>query len=899
MTAWNVTTAVLANTKSVNAQEPSPTGIFFRPNGLKMYIIGDSADRVFEYNLSTAWNIATAVLFQSFSIAPQTILPTGLFFRSDGLKMYISSQTFPSLIYEYNLSSAWNISTLSFLQSRNVTTQDQSSQDVFFKPDGLKMYVAGNQNNRIYEYNLSTAWNISTTSFLQSFTVTAQDNTPTGLFIRDDGLKMFVTGGGNDRIYEYNLTTPWNVTTAVFVQSFLTNVSNVFADGLFFRSDGQKMYHVDGSLHNAYEYNLPFTPPTVQTKTTKIRARLVSASEPINDPTGWIKEGNNVATQILIDDPLYPDLIRLNLDGGAGINPRYAYKDTGKVISGDVKFEFKLDYDAMGQIGFPATISVGLCASTAHPQQQGVNSAIRIDLVYTSTNSIAMSGIVSDGITTKVTASGAKNQHSLWIYPNNNNPISDLSLKGPYYVTVELKNTELRLSAYKDSAKTQHIRGSPITVDATGVIPTNLKYIMVGNDVAGVVEKVFQGSLDDFIITQNESLPVIPPKPAPATGLFTENWEGHINGDQNPVPWISRNEIFGGTVTPLIDIHEVSTTSPISGLKSFKIDQKFDKISGSPVGRVSVSRFLPAIVRTDGSGLDIPLTLIGKMKTDIISSVVNGNAVGLMVGYEFISGAPIPSPTTQRGVFFKLYGDGSATAYIWNGIEWVSNHPIDVPISLSSTVGTIAELTGFNLKGALDNSAILSNTYGLDFESHVTGMWVGYVGLNTSTSPTEVLINMDETSTLNAGTSAQPFSVNAILVHRKVEFFINATLIHLPLTFTVNAMILPLPATVKVTAKLIVRHAENGCYVRALLVLSPATAIDKTFKINAIIFPPSYKTFKIGAKTRARKEKTYFINAIISPVRVKTFRIDGYINPAPEPKATIDVESVIGFKKLV
>src|SRR3989304_5988817 len=195
MTAWNVTTAVLANTKSVNAQDPSPLGIFFRPNGLKMYIIGNTSDRVFEYNLSSAWNIATAVLFQSFSIATQTILPTGL-------------------------------------------------------------------------------------------------------FIRDDGLKMYVAGGGNDRIYEYNLTTPWSISTAVFFQSFLTNVANVFTDGVFFRSDGQKMYHVDGSLHNAYEYNLPFTPPTVQTKTTKIRARLVSASEPINDPTGWIKVGNNVATKI-------------------------------------------------------------------------------------------------------------------------------------------------------------------------------------------------------------------------------------------------------------------------------------------------------------------------------------------------------------------------------------------------------------------------------------------------------------------------------------------------------------------------------------------------------------------------------------------------------------------------
>lgn len=899
MTAWSVSSAVLANTKSVNAQEPSPTGIFFRPNGLKMYVIGDNTDRVYEYNLSVAWNISTATIFQSFLISAQTTNPTGLFFRSDGLKMYIASQSFPSLVYEYNLSSAWNISTLSFLQSISVNAQDQNSQDLFFKPDGLKMYIVGNFNNRINEYNLSTAWNISTTSFLQSKNVGTEDTTPSGIFIRDDGLKMYVSGAGNDRIYEYNLTTPWNITTAVFFQSFLTNVSNVLTDGIFFRSDGAKMYHVDGSLHNAYEYDLPFTPPTVRIKTTKMRARLVSVTESINDPTGWIKVGNNVATKILIDDPLYPDLIRLNLDGGGGINPRYAYKDTGKVISGNVKFEFKLDYDAMGLIGFPATISVGFCASTFHPQQQGVNSAIRVDLVYTTTNSIAMSGIVSDGTTTIVTTSGAKNQHSLWIYPNSNNPISDSSLKGPYYVTVELNNDQLRLSTYKDSAKTQHIRGSPIIVSATGIIPTNLKYIMVGNDVTGVIEKVFQGSLDDFVITQNELLPVIPPKPAPATGLFTENWEGYIAGDQNPTPWISRNEIFGGIVTPLIDIHEVSTSAPLQGLKAFKIDQRFDKISGSPIGRVSVSRFMPAIVRTDGSGLDIPLTLIGKMKTDIISSVINGNAVGLMVGYEFISGAPLPSPITQRGILFKLYGDGSATTYIWNGTEWISNHPIDVPVSLSNTVGTIAELSGFNLKGALDNSAILSNVHGLDFESHVTGMWVGYVGLNTSTSPTEILINADETSILNAGTSAIPFSINAILVYRKVEFFINATLIHLPLIFTIDALFQPVPATAKVNARLVVRHAVNSTYANAILVLSPATAIDKTFKVNAIIFPPSYKTFKIGANTPERNQKTYFINAIIPSYRSKTFRIDAHLTPPPEPKSTLDIESTIGFQKLV
>src|SRR3990172_8767088 len=112
--------------------------------------------------------------------------------------------------------TAWNVTTAVLANTKSVNAQDPSPLGIFFKPDGLKMYVVGNFNNRIYEYNLSTAWNIATTSFLQSFTITAQDTTPTGLFIRDDGLKMYVAGGGNDRIYEYNLTTPWSISTAVF-----------------------------------------------------------------------------------------------------------------------------------------------------------------------------------------------------------------------------------------------------------------------------------------------------------------------------------------------------------------------------------------------------------------------------------------------------------------------------------------------------------------------------------------------------------------------------------------------------------------------------------------------------------------------------------------------------------
>ena len=78
---------------SVAAQETAPTGVFFKPDGLKMYVIGYLGDDVNEYDLSTAWDISTASYLQNFSIAAQETSPQGIFFKPDGTKMYIIGQS--------------------------------------------------------------------------------------------------------------------------------------------------------------------------------------------------------------------------------------------------------------------------------------------------------------------------------------------------------------------------------------------------------------------------------------------------------------------------------------------------------------------------------------------------------------------------------------------------------------------------------------------------------------------------------------------------------------------------------------------------------------------------------------------------------------------------------------
>ena len=79
------------------------------------------------------------------------------------------------------------------------------------------MYIVGNTGNDVNEYDLSTAWDISTAVYLQNFSVATEDVTPTGIFFNPDGSKMYVVGEAGDDINEYDLRS---------IDSILTNIEN-------------------------------------------------------------------------------------------------------------------------------------------------------------------------------------------------------------------------------------------------------------------------------------------------------------------------------------------------------------------------------------------------------------------------------------------------------------------------------------------------------------------------------------------------------------------------------------------------------------------------------------------------------------------------------------------------
>jgi hypothetical protein len=241
---------------SISAQETSPRGIAFNSDGTKMFITGSSGDDVNEYTLSTAYDISTASYSQVFSVSGQDTVPEDVVFNNDGTKMFIAGNTGDD-INEYTLSTGFDVSTASFSQNFSVASQDTIPAGITFNNDGTKMFMVGASSDTVYEYTLSTGFDVSTASYSStSFSVASQDTNPTAIGFNTDGTKMFIVGTANESVYHYNLTTGFDISTASYVQSFSVNSQESVPDGLAFNADGSKLFIVGRASIAVLEYNI-------------------------------------------------------------------------------------------------------------------------------------------------------------------------------------------------------------------------------------------------------------------------------------------------------------------------------------------------------------------------------------------------------------------------------------------------------------------------------------------------------------------------------------------------------------------------------------------------------------------------------------------------------------------
>jgi len=138
-----------------------------------------------------------------------------------------------------------------------------ATYDFRFSNDGTKVIAA--QGRILRSYALSPPYSFANGDVTQVGTdldvSSVESVRVTGLYVRDDGFKMYIVGEDQDEVNEYVLSTAWDVSTATLNHTLdyttITDPTSVLDIGkIMFKPDGKKMWlsRDNGTYH--YEFDL-------------------------------------------------------------------------------------------------------------------------------------------------------------------------------------------------------------------------------------------------------------------------------------------------------------------------------------------------------------------------------------------------------------------------------------------------------------------------------------------------------------------------------------------------------------------------------------------------------------------------------------------------------------------
>lgn len=261
-TAFSMDSGVLFDSLlDVSPEDTSPRDITFSPNGLKMFIAGGNSDDIFQYALTTPFVIDSGVSLEfTFDLLPLVIDATGIFFSPDGTRMFVVDLSGTDKIYQFNLSNPFDLSSgvtqpKEFLLSGQLT----NPTDVAFNTDGTRMFITEITTDLVFQYDLPSGFELTGVQF-NGVSFDPQELLTSNIAFNTDGSRMFLFFANNPNINlikQYDLSTNFDISTAIFNGVRFTPQKNSSdSAGIFFTPDGTKMFLLNSSTNNLNKYNL-------------------------------------------------------------------------------------------------------------------------------------------------------------------------------------------------------------------------------------------------------------------------------------------------------------------------------------------------------------------------------------------------------------------------------------------------------------------------------------------------------------------------------------------------------------------------------------------------------------------------------------------------------------------
>ena len=246
------------------------SGVFLKDDGTVMAVgsmTGTLDDYIIQYDLGTAFTINSNVSVSTtasdhLDVNPPMGLIGGLSVAGGGTRVYAFGRS-SNEVSCFHLSTAWDFSTGGAAQSGlNTSSKISNVYGGHVKEDGTEVYVVGyspssGSADKIYQYSLSTAHDLSSASFTGEFDYSSKVPVAGCVHFHSNGYAFVVGDISSDKLHKYNLSTAWDITTASFHSSSdaLTTDAPTLS-GVWFDDDWTKIYYADQNTDDVYRIPL-------------------------------------------------------------------------------------------------------------------------------------------------------------------------------------------------------------------------------------------------------------------------------------------------------------------------------------------------------------------------------------------------------------------------------------------------------------------------------------------------------------------------------------------------------------------------------------------------------------------------------------------------------------------
>lgn len=237
-----------SNSYDVSGQGSTPVGIGFKDDGSRMFVSNGS---IYQYDLGSPWDV-TKASYSNASFSPSGPSPSlGLAFKPDGKKLYVGSDSTP--VYSYELNVAWDITSAGNEQSFDSGKLYISGVDL--KDDGSKLYLTDESQGKIFSWDLSSSWDVTTAGNEQSYAF-SDVSSPASIVFTNSGQSLYVTeNDGSPAVWEYKLSTPWDISTISQVSSLYPSGGPTQVRGVFARDDDSQMFVTNDDSADVVQYD--------------------------------------------------------------------------------------------------------------------------------------------------------------------------------------------------------------------------------------------------------------------------------------------------------------------------------------------------------------------------------------------------------------------------------------------------------------------------------------------------------------------------------------------------------------------------------------------------------------------------------------------------------------------